>query len=152
MPLGLWRLRVLISARPEAVGRRRALGGAHGPEAWQRELKLMRKQHPSPKSSRRRSSRILLRLPLLVGKSDSSSLTRWESVETVMLSRHGGLLRAQQNFGVGTSIEIRMQNKDRTAHARVVWKSSRPTPQGMELGFEIIDHPAFWEIRFPPES
>lgn len=112
----------------------------------------MRKPHPSPKPSRRRSGRILLRLPLLVGKADSSSTTEWESVETVILSLHGGLLRARQNFGVGTALEIRMQNKDRTAHARVVWKSSQPTPQGIELGFEITDHPGFWEISFPSES
>jgi len=92
-----------------------------------------------------------LRVPLLVGKSDPSSSIEWESVETIMLSLHGGLLRARQNFGVGTAIEIRMQDKDRTAHARVVWKSSRPTPQGIELGFEIIDHPGFWEISFPSE-
>ena len=69
-----------------------------------------------------------------------------------MLSRHGGLMRAHLDLGVGASIEIRMRNPDRTAHARVVWTSSKPTPQGMELGFEIIDHPGFWEIRFPADS
>jgi hypothetical protein len=111
----------------------------------------MSKPLPFSKPSRRRSGRILLRVPLLVGKPDPSSSAEWESVETIMLSLHGGLLRARQNFGVGTSIEIRMQNKDRTAHARVVWKSSRSTPQGMELGFEITDDPGFWEIAFPSE-
>ena len=112
----------------------------------------MSKPHPSSlKSTRRRSGRILLRVPLLVGKLDPSSCTEWESVETIILSLHGGLLRARQDFGVGTVIEIRMQNRDRVAHARVVWKSSQPTPQGVELGFEITDHPGFWEISFPSE-
>jgi len=112
----------------------------------------MSKHHPAKTASRRRSGRILLRLPLLVGGFSASSSAEWESVETVMLSLHGGLLRTQQDFGVGTAIEIRMRNKDRTAHARVVWRSAKATPQGIELGFEIIDHPGFWEISFPSES
>ncbi len=107
------------------------------------------KPRPSKAPSRRRSTRILLRVPLLVGKPGAAASAEWESVETVMLSRHGGLLRAQHDFGVGTAIEIRMRNKDRTAHARIVWKSSQPTQQGIELGFEIIDYPGFWEISFP---
>lgn len=128
------------------------LAPGSGHETWQREREIMRKSHAVEKTTRRRSSRILLRLPVLVGRPDASSPTEWENVETIILSRHGGLLRARQNFGVGTAIEIRMLNKDRTARARVVWKSSRPTPQGLELGFEIIDQPGFWEIRFPPDA
>ncbi len=111
----------------------------------------MSKPHPALKSTRRRSGRILLRVPLLIGKMDTSSRAEWESVETIMLSLHGGLLRARRDFGVGTVIEIRMQDRDRVAHARVVWKSSQPTPQGVEIGFEITDHPSFWEISFPSE-
>jgi hypothetical protein len=126
------------------------LARAHG--LRKREFRLMSKSHPPQKSSPRRSDRILLRVPLLVGRFSDSSATEWESVETVMVSLHGGLLRTHQDFAVDTAIEIRMRNKDRTAHARVVWKSSKPTPQGVELGFEIIDPPGFWEISFPAES
>ncbi len=111
----------------------------------------MGKSQASPKKTRRRSARILLRIPLLIGKSNSST-TEWESVETVMLSLHGGLLRTSQDFEVNTAIEIRKRNNERTAHARIVWKSFQNTPHGIELGFEIIDDPEFWEISFPPES
>ena len=111
----------------------------------------MSKSQSSHKVSRRRSSRILLRVPLLIGKFGAASSTEWESVETVMLSLHGGMLRTRQDLAVDTSIEIRMRSKERMAHARIVWKSSKPTPHGIELGFEITDDPSFWEIRFPSE-
>lgn len=100
---------------------------------------------------RRRSSRILLRVPLIVNVVGDSSETKWEPVETVTVSKHGAMIRTQQDFRVGDTLEIRVRNKDRSARARVAWKSSKITPQGVELGFEILDEDGFWEIGFPPE-
>jgi hypothetical protein len=100
---------------------------------------------------RRRSSRIVLRIPLLVNTADPSVETQWEPVETVLVSRHGAMVRAQQNFPVGSTLDIRVRNKELSAQARVVWTSATKTAQGMELGFEIIDQDGFWDIKFPPE-
>jgi hypothetical protein len=100
---------------------------------------------------RRRSSRILLRIPLIINVVNSPSETEWEPVETITVSQHGAMIRTQQNFRVGDTLEIRVRNKDRSARARVAWKSSVLSPQGMELGFEILDEDGFWEINFPPD-
>jgi hypothetical protein len=100
---------------------------------------------------RRRSSRILLRIPLIVNVVSDLSETEWEPVETITVSQHGAMIRTQQDFRVGDTLEIRVRNKDRSARARVAWKSSVLTPQGMELGFEILDEDGFWEINFPPD-
>ncbi len=100
---------------------------------------------------RRRSSRIVLRVPLLINAADSSAETEWEQVQTVVVSQYGGLIRTHQNFPAGITLDIRMRNKDRSARARVVWKSSNFTPQGADLAFEILDSPGFWEIEFPPD-
>lgn len=100
---------------------------------------------------RRRSSRILLRIPLIVNVVSSPSETEWEPVETITVSQHGAMIRTQQDFRVGDTLEIRVRNKDRSARARVAWKSSVLTPQGVELGFEILDEDGFWEINFPPD-
>lgn len=105
---------------------------------------------PGPRH-RRRSARIVLRIPLLLNLADAGPETDWEPVETVMVSQHGGLTRVKQNFSVGDKIDIRVRNKERSARARVVWKSSDVTPQGIELGFEIIDEDGFWEINFPAD-
>ena len=99
----------------------------------------------------RRSARIVLRVPLLINSSTSNSETEWENVETVMVSHHGGMLRAKQNFQVGDTLDIRVRNKDRSARARIAWASSVVTPTGIELGFEILDQDGFWEINFPPD-
>jgi len=100
---------------------------------------------------RRRSSRILMRIPLIVNVVDDSSETEWEPVETITVSKYGAMIRAQQDFKVGSIIEIHVRNKDRVARARVAWRSSKATPHGVELGFEILDEDGFWEMTFPPD-
>ena len=99
----------------------------------------------------RRSTRILLRVPLIINVVGESAETEWEPVETITVSKHGGMVRAKQGFQVGDTLEIRVRNKDRTARARVAWRSAQVTPQGVELGFEILDDEGFWEISFPPD-
>ncbi len=101
---------------------------------------------------RRRSARIVLRIPLLVNEAGDSPETKWEPVETILVSEHGGMIRAQQNFQIGSTLDIRVRNKDRFAQARVVWTSTKVSSQGMELGFEIVDQVDFWEIKFPPDE
>jgi PilZ domain len=95
---------------------------------------------------------MVLRIPLLVNAVDSEEETEWEPVETIMVSEHGGMIRARQNFKIGSTLDIRVRNKDRFAQARVVWTSTKVTAQGMELGFEIVDQTGFWDIKFPPDT
>ena len=102
-------------------------------------------------TARRRSTRILLRIPLLINMLREASEPGWERVETVIVSKHGGMVRARETYQVGDALEIHIWEKGRSARAKVVWTSSRMTPQGVELGFEILDDEAFWEITFPPD-
>ncbi len=102
-------------------------------------------------SRRRRSARIVLRVPLLVNVVDSPPESPWESVETVMVSQHGAMIRAKSAFQVGDTLDIRVRNGERSARARVVWTSSQVTPNGVELGFELLGEEGFWEVKFPPD-
>lgn len=77
--------------------------------------------------------------------------TEWEPVETITVSQHGAMIRTRQNFQVGDTLEIRVRDKDRWTQARVAWKSTRLTSQGVELGFEILGEEGFWEITFPED-
>lgn len=105
------------------------------------------KSHP-----RRRSARMVLRVPLFINATESNGETEWEPVETVMVSLHGGMLRARQSFKVGDTLDIRVRDKDRSARAKVVWATTEVTTSGVvELGFEILDQEGFWEINFPPD-
>lgn len=93
-----------------------------------------------------------MRVPLFINSTDTNGETEWEPVETVMVSLHGGMLRAKQNFQVGDTLDLRVRDKERSARARVVWASTEMTANGVvELGFEILDQEGFWEINFPPD-
>ena len=101
--------------------------------------------------ARRRSARIILRIPLIVNVAGDTPETEWEPVETITVSQHGAMIRTKQNFQVGDTLEIRVRDKDRSTQARVAWRSTKLTPQGVELGFEILGEDAFWEITFPED-
>jgi hypothetical protein len=64
---------------------------------------------------------------------------------------HGGLIRSHQQFPVGTTLDIRMQNKQRSTRGRVVWTGSLANQITFEVGFEILEPPGFWEIKFPAD-
>ena len=98
---------------------------------------------------RRRSARVVLRIPILVRVANSSAEMEWEAVQTVLVSLHGGLVRTHRLIPLGAALDIRMRYEERSARARVVWRAPEPTEQGFDLGFEILDPPGFWEFEFP---
>ena len=101
--------------------------------------------------TRRRSLRIVMRIPLYISPADASATDEWEPVETLVVSLHGGLIRSRQRFPVGTTLDIRMRNKQRFTRGRVVWTGAGPRDLAFEIGFEILDPPGFWEINFPAD-
>jgi len=109
----------------------------------------MKKDESQPRRSRRRSTRIVLRVALLINSADPSIPAEWEQVETRVVSRHGGLILTRQFFPVGTILDIRRRDRERSARVRVVWISPEATPNGTDLGFEFLDDAEFWEIEFP---
>ncbi len=111
----------------------------------------MENETPEDARARRRSARIVLRIPLIVNVAGDTPETEWEPVETITVSQHGAMIRTKQNFQVGDTLEIRVRDKDRSTQARVAWKSTKLTAQGVELGFEIMGEDGFWEITFPED-
>ena len=100
---------------------------------------------------RRRSTRVVLRIPILVRAANVAAEIEWEAAQTVLVSLHGGMIRTHQELPAGEALDIRTQYQGRSARARVVWRSPEPTEQGFDLGFEILDPPGFWEFDFPPD-
>jgi hypothetical protein len=85
----------------------------------------------------------------LVSPAGAPPTAEWEPVETLVISLHGGLIRSHQQFPVGTTLDIRMRNKQSSTRGRVVWTGSLANHITCEVGFEILGPPGFWEIRFP---
>jgi len=108
----------------------------------------MKKDKTSARQSKRRSTRIVLRVGLLINSADPSIPAEWEQVETQVVSRHGGLISTRQSFPVGTILDIRRRDRERSARVRVVWTSPKATPNRVDMGFEILDDSEFWGIEF----
>jgi hypothetical protein len=103
------------------------------------------------RKARRRSLRIVMRVPLYVSPADAPATAEWEPVETLVISLHGGMIRCRQRFAVGTTLDIRMRNRQRSTRGRVVWTATGVRDLAFEVGFEILDPPGFWEINFPED-
>ncbi|HTS68424.1 MAG TPA: PilZ domain-containing protein [Terriglobia bacterium] len=101
---------------------------------------------------RRRSLRIVMRVPLFINPVDAPSTAEWEPVETLVISLHGGMIRSRQQLPVGTTLDIRRRDKEQNTRGRVVWTSAGTTGPSFEIGFEILGPPGFWEIRFPEDK
>jgi hypothetical protein len=97
---------------------------------------------------RRRSLRIVMRVPLYVSPIDAPGTADWEPVETLVISLHGGMIRSHQRFPIGTTLDIRMRNKQRFTRGRVVWTAAGTRDRAFDIGFEILEPPGFWEIKF----
>jgi len=105
----------------------------------------------NPHLYQRRSLRIVLRVPLLINKAEPSPSTEWEIAETVVVSLHGGLIRTRQSFDVGATLDLRKPVEEISARARVVWSARHNRLGTFDVGFEILDQPGFWGVRFPPD-
>jgi len=100
---------------------------------------------------RRRSVRIVMRVPLYVSPANAPATAEWEPVETLVISLHGGLIRSRQQFPVGTTLDIRMRSNQRFTRGKVVWTAAGAKESVYEIGFEILEPPGFWEIKFPED-
>lgn len=103
------------------------------------------------RTTRRRSVRIVMRVPLYVSPTDAPQSNEWEPVETLVVSLHGGMIRSRQQFPVGTTLDIRMRNTQRFTRGRVVWTAVGERDLAFEIGFEILEPPGFWGIKFPED-
>jgi hypothetical protein len=101
---------------------------------------------------RRRSSRVLIRIPVKIYSNDSNGHPLDTPAEAVAISRHGALLRAPLMPALGTRIEILNSISQETREFRVVRVSDQSEDGLVELGVEIL-YPgrSFWGIQFPDE-
>jgi hypothetical protein len=92
-----------------------------------------------------------MRIPLYISPAGAPATDEWEPVETLVISLHGGMIRSRQRFPVGTTLEIRMRNQQRFTRGRVVWIADGPSDRAFEVGFELLEPPGFWDIKFPAD-
>jgi hypothetical protein len=102
---------------------------------------------------RRRSSRVMARIPVSVRLKDAPGQRVDASTEATSVSRSGALLCIPFSPVLGSRIEVEHGVSRELREFRVV-RVSAPKPDGLfELGVEIL-HPNrnFWGITFPDDS
>jgi len=102
---------------------------------------------------RRRSARVLIRIPVKVFSSDLNGEPMSAPGEAIAVSRYGALLRAPFSPTLGSRIEVLNGLSQQMREFRVVRIGDAKEGDCFELGVEIL-HPArnFWGIRFPEDA
>jgi hypothetical protein len=101
---------------------------------------------------RRRSSRVLIRIPVKVFSNGAHGQPVDTPAEAIAVSRYGALLRAPLSPALGSRIEVLNGLSQETQEFRVIRVSDPKDDGNYELGLEIL-YPTrnFWGIQFPDE-
>ncbi len=96
----------------------------------------------------RRSSRVLVTLPLAVSgqKSDGSHVSG--AAETILVNRHGAKIRSTVPLEPEMEVRVAMLAPYKWRVGQVVWADSGES----EYGIELYRPENFWGIYFPPED
>jgi hypothetical protein len=100
----------------------------------------------------RQSDRVSLRMPVEASWMDSSGMVHREVVQTLLVSRNGGVIRLAQKLSTGQEVSLRRPLEGdgiKTARARVVAEIDKE-PEGILYAVHILEPRAdFWDIEFP---
>ena len=102
----------------------------------------------------RRSSRTFLRVKLVATGKNQRGRHYRQVCESVVASRHGGLLAIQQELEMGADLSITNLATLEEIECRVVFLGDE-TPKGWRVGIEFLTpSPRFWGVEFvePPVS
>lgn len=105
-----------------------------------------------PAHNRRRSQRVLLRMPIQVIVRGTGTRHVSEDTFTSSVNAHGALIYLSQNVEAGQKIIIKSMQTEEEQFVRVV--RSNPVPEGkFEVAIEFLrPAPKFWRIAFPPDD
>ena len=114
------------------------------------ELSEPRTATESQLRERRRSERVLIRIPIKVHAVGQDGTHVNEEGETIVVSVYGALLRTRSQLKPGTVIEVMNNFTHEVEKFRVVWSTDKPKEGFYDVGAELVSaREEFWGIRFP---
>src|SRR5260370_23983685 len=96
----------------------------------------------------RRSSRVVVALPLTVSGEKSDGAHVSGDAETVIVNRHGARIRSAVSLEPQMELRISMLTPYKWRAAKVIWAN----PGQNEYGIELCRPENFWGIQIPPED
>lgn len=103
-------------------------------------------------NNRRRSQRVLLRIPVQVIGQGPDKKPVSELTHTAVVNAHGGLIYLSLKVTVGQAIILKNPETNEEQLCRVA--RADPAPDGRtEVGVEFVKAaPNFWRVAFPPSD
>jgi hypothetical protein len=103
-------------------------------------------------NNRRRSQRVILRMPILVIARGPDKQHVSENTFTAVVNAHGALIYLSLKVEVGQKILIRNPDTMEEQFVRVIHATSGAEGK-LEVGIEFLRAaPKFWRISFPPDD
>lgn len=103
-------------------------------------------------TNRRRSQRVMIKLPVRVATAETSG-NRWqEETHTVAVSAHGALLVLKAPVSRGQRLSL-TNLSTKAALECLVAHIDKPSSAPLQVGVEFLfADPAFWRVAFPPKD
>lgn len=107
----------------------------------------------NPVSNRRRSTRVMLVIPVEIKWMTKDGPWVQEHADTEVVSAHGAMLRMKSRLHPGAQVEIRRPSIGQSVKAKVVGVGN-PSNDGLaRIAVEmVVPNETFWGIVFPPQS
>jgi hypothetical protein len=106
----------------------------------------------TPMSNRRRSQRVLLRMPILVIAIGPDKQPLSEKTYTAVVSAHGGLIHLTMKVKIGQSLILRNPESGEEQSCRVAYVNEEHDGKcEVGLGFSTPSS-NFWHVAFPPSD
>jgi len=103
-------------------------------------------------AANRRSSRVVIDIPITVMGLNSDRKIFHENTKTITVSAHGALISLKSNIDSVKPVLIENPRTKMEAQCRVAYRKE-VTGGGSEIGLEFLtSFPKFWGIHFPPED
>ena len=103
------------------------------------------------KNDVRRSTRILLSIPVEVSGWDVEGREIHEKTTTSLVNKHGARISLQQKISVGSNVVISIPHLKREQRCRVIWMSClHDDRDNYQIGVELERPDNFWGVDFPP--
>ena len=103
------------------------------------------------KPYKRRGARLPKHLLVALRWQDYDGTWHEEPAETVLLSKHGGMVLSPARMKPGESTLVFWPDAEKEAEARIVFRKLSGAGNLCEMGFEFLDADDFWGIDFPPD-
>lgn len=105
---------------------------------------------PDSPANRRRSQRVLLRLPIKITIREPGAITVSEETVTQVVNAHGALIFLKAKVNVNQFVSIKNMATDEEHIGRVV-RTQPVDDEKFEVALEFMTpSPKFWRISFPP--